>query len=333
MGFASRGDLQARFFPATLVCVMSDPLLQAVGLTVQFAKTMAVNYLDMQVHSGELIGLIGPNGSGKTTLLRALCGLQRPSCGKVLVHGSLLENDWELLRQIGFTPDTPPVYEQLSVRDFLRFIGRGYDLPASETEERIDFWLEQLWLTEKANEPIKALSRGMRQRIGIARTMIPNPSVVLLDEPAAGLDPAGRAQFRQLLCSLREQGKAIIVSSHILADMDQYCSHIAIMSAGRLIKFGTVHAIANEHSGERCRYLMTLTRPVAGLHAQLASMDGIEKVNVDRDRVQLEYSSQREDAADLLYRLVELKLPISAFAPIALDLEEAYLRTGVKQVD
>jgi len=121
------------------------------------------------------------------------------------------------------------------VRQFLQFVGKGYDLPPAEIRERSDFWLEKVWLTDKADQRIKGLSRGMRQRLGLARTLLPNPALILLDEPAAGLDPAGRVQFRQLLADLRDQGKTIIVSSHILADMDEYCTHIAIMTAGAIV--------------------------------------------------------------------------------------------------
>ena len=312
---------------------MGGALLEGSQLTVRFPRVLALDDLSISVQSGQLVGLIGPNGAGKTTLLRTLCGLQRPTVGRVLIHGQALGNDRGLLRHVGFTPDTPVMYELLTVRDFLRFVGRGYDLLPDEIDERIDFWLDQLWLTSKAGEKIKALSRGMRQRIGIARTLLPNPSVVLLDEPAAGLDPAGRAQFRQFLLSLREQGKAIIVSSHILADMDQYCSHIGIMSAGRLVRFDTIAIIAAGHDGERCRYVLTLTRPVAGVHQQLEEIEGLEVFSVDREQVQLTFSSRREHAADLLARLVNSRLPVAAFAPVSLDLEQAYLQTGLQQVD
>ena len=312
---------------------MSGAILEGSQLTVRFPRVLALDDLSISVQSGQLVGLIGPNGAGKTTLLRTLCGLQCPAVGQVFIHGQPLGNDREMLRHVGFTPDTPAMYEQLTVRDFLRFVGRGYDLLPEETDERIDFWLEQLWLTSKASEKIKALSHGMKQRIGIARTLLPNPSVVLLDEPAAGLDPAGRAQFRQLLLSLREQGKAIIVSSHILADMDQYCSHIGIMSAGRLVRFDTIAVIAAGHDGARCRYLLTLTRPVAGVHQQLEEIEGVEVVSVDRENIQLAFSSHREQAAELLGRLVNSRLPVAAFAPVSLDLEEAYLQTGLQQVD
>jgi ABC-2 type transport system ATP-binding protein len=313
--------------------MMGAALLEGVNLTVRFGRLLALRSFSLAVEPGQLVGLIGPNGSGKTTLLRTLCGLQRPHEGNVLVHSEPLDRNRDLYHHIGFTPDTPAVYEQLTLRDFLRFIGRGYDLPPQETEERIDFWLEQLWLSDKANEKIKALSRGMKQRIAIARTMMPNPSVVLLDEPAAGLDPAGRAQFRLFLNSLRQQGKAIIVSSHILADMDQYCSHIAIMSAGTLLKFDTVQAITAHHLGRRCRYTLRLVHPVANLYPQLAKIPDVDEVEVNGEEVTLEYSSERKEAAALLAHLVNLQLPIAAFSPADLDLEQAYLRTGIRQVD
>jgi ABC-2 type transport system ATP-binding protein len=183
---------------------------------------------------------------------------------------------------------------------------------------------------------IKQLSRGMRQRIGIARTLLPNPSLVLLDEPSAGLDPAGRVQFRQLLVSLREQGKALIVSSHILLDMADYCTHIGIMSKGELVRFGTVNEVANHGANgdaAACRYTITLARPVAGIERLLAEIDNVAHVSVDGDRIVLECGATRDDAAALLARLVERRIPVAAFTPNSPGLEEAYLRTEIAQVD
>jgi len=209
----------------------------------------------------------------------------------------------------------------------------GYDLTANETAERIDFWLEKVWLTEKANQKIKQLSRGMRQRVGIARTLLPNPALVLLDEPAAGLDPAGRVQFRQLLLSLREQGKGIIISSHILADMSEYCTHIGIMAHGRMIQYGTVAEIAAAGNGQRCRYTMRLAHPVARINDLLAAIDGVSHIEESNGQVILEYDSQPDAAAALLRQLIQKDLPIASFSPNAPGLEEAYLRSGIKQVD
>lgn len=315
----------------------TEALLALQRVRVEFGSLVAVRDVSFELRPGQLLGLIGPNGAGKTTLLRASGGIQPLDAGIVRVMGQKL-TPWAIdtSREIGFTPDNPPVYEGLTVRDFLRFVGQGYHLAAEELEARIAFWLEQVWLAEKADQKIKSLSRGMRQRIGIARTLLPNPNVVLLDEPAAGLDPAGRVQFRRLLCSLRDQGKAIIVSSHILADLNEYCTHIAIMARGSLVQFGTVAEIASaSSSGQRCRYTIVITRPMpeAELRTLLCDLDGITACRVDRDRITLEYSSEREDAAGLLAQLVRRNLPVAAFAPHQPDLEEAYLRTGIQQVD
>jgi len=311
-----------------------EAVLEAERVVVEFGALRAVGAVSLKLRASDLVGLIGPNGAGKTTLLRALAGLQPMTMGVVKILGEVLPAEVSPLRAaVGFTPDTPPLYEELTVREFLRFIAKGYEIPPREARERIDFWLEKVWLTEKVDVKVKALSRGMRQRLGIARTLLPNPLVVLLDEPSAGLDPAGRVQFRELLVSLREQGKSLVVSSHNLLDMGEYCSHIGIMSKGELIRYGTVDEIAQMGDGTRRRYTLTLARPVAGVAGMLREIDGIGSVQCDTTRVVLEYSSEPEEAARLLTMLVSKGLPVAAFTPEAAGLEEAYLRADVAQVD
>lgn len=310
-------------------------VLSVRDLTVRFEKLLAVDHVSFDLGPGTLLGLIGPNGAGKTTLLRAIAQLQ-PSSGTVTLLGDrVYAGGTEELRQIGFTPDNPPVYEGLTVRQFLQFIGRGYDVPLDEIEERIDFWLEKVWLTEKADQKIKALSRGMRQRIGIARTLLANPAVVLLDEPAAGLDPAGRVQFRQLLSNLRDQGKVLIVSSHILSDMQEYCSHVAIMSAGRIMQKGTVAEVAAQADGSVCRYSVALASPMPEgiLRDLIARVEGAENLQMNHASFTIDYSSDRVRACQLLQKLVQSGVQVSAFTPLEADLEQAYLRTGIRQVD
>ena len=308
--------------------------MEVTRARAQFGKLVAVQDLSFNLCAGDLLGLIGPNGAGKTTLLRAIAGLQPLAAGRIQVMGErVLPGHLGFKHHVGFTADTPAVYEDLTVRNFLRFIGMGYGLPATEVASRTDFWLEQVWLTGKADEKIKSLSRGMRQRIGIARTLLANPNVILLDEPAAGLDPAGRVQFRQLLCSLRDQGKALIVSSHILADLNEYCTHIGIMAHGTFVQLGTVAEVAASGNGRSCRYTVLLTRPVAGLADTLSRIAGLSNVQIDRDRAVMEYGSQREAAAELLAMLVGEGLPVASFSANTAGLEEAYLRTGIRQVD
>ncbi len=307
-------------------------LLSTHGLFVQFGKLLAVRDVSLELRAGDLLGLIGPNGAGKTTLLRAIAGLQPLSSGQISLLGEVIDKrSFDRFHHIGFTPDTPPFYEELTVRDFLRFIAKGYGLP--DARERIDFWLEKVWLTEKATQKIKGLSRGMKQRLGIARTLLANPTLVLLDEPAAGLDPAGRAQFRQLLCNLRDQGKALIVSSHILSDLSEYCTHIGIMSAGSMVQYGTVAHVSGASVDGRCRYSIVLATPLPRMQEMLTDIEGVTHVQVDTDRITLEYSAERQHAADLLRLLLSFGVSIAAFAPHAPDLEEAYLKTGIKQVD
>ena len=318
----------------TSTAATTEVMLEGDCLRVEFGALTAVNDLSLKLRGGELLGLIGPNGAGKTTLLRALAGIQPLTDGVVRVLGNRLstDDDADVRRWVGFTPDNPPVYEQLTVRRFLQFIAMGYELAGSEVDERIDFWLEKVWLRDKAEQKVKALSRGMRQRLGIARTLLPNPHVILLDEPAAGLDPVGRIQFRELLCDLRSQGKAIVISSHILADMGHYATHIGIMAHGTMLRYGTVDEIAASAS-DRCRYTITFAGVMNGAVDVVRGMAGTSDVAIEQDRLTFQYSSDRAKAAELLAELVARRVPVASFVPTLSGLEEAYVAAGIGQVD
>jgi ABC-2 type transport system ATP-binding protein len=312
----------------------TGPLLSLRDVRVRYGTFVAVNGVSLDLRGGELLGLIGPNGAGKTTLLRASAGLQPLAAGRVEVLG------WDVFRypervgaHLGFTPDTPAVYDGLTVFQHLDFIGACYGLAAAERSERIDYWLERLWLRDKRGAKIKSLSRGMRQRLAVARTLISDPHVVLLDEPAAGLDPAGRIQFRRLLASLRDMGRALVISSHILADLAEYCTHIGIMERGRLLRCGTVAAVAGAGGQERCRYHVRLAHALGDLAARLATLPDVRAVDADGARLTLEHARDPAAAAELLRRLIGAGLPVAEFRADAPDLEEAYLRSGIAQVD
>jgi ABC-2 type transport system ATP-binding protein len=309
-------------------------VLDAVNLRIEYGSFVAVPDFTLQLAAGHLLGLIGPNGAGKTTSLKAMAGLLPLAAGRVQVLGETIEPANVLGRsRIGFAPDTPPVYEDLSVEDFLRFIGRAYRLKLDLIEERIDYWLEQLWLVDRRSAKIKSLSRGMRQRLTVARTLLPDPALVLLDEPAAGLDPAGRVSFRKMLGSLRDSGKALIVSSHILADLHEYCTHIGIMEGGRMVQFGTVAQVVGNKEDNRCLYRVTLARPFPETQRVLSGLSGLTQVDVNGRSISFEFEHDDQAAADLLQQFLKAGLPVSSFAPIAHDLDQAYLRTGIKQVD
>jgi len=308
-------------------------LLSARGVRVEFDKLVAVRDLDLELRGGMLVGLVGPNGAGKTTLLRGLAGLQPLTAGRVEVLGHEVGGRGRLTNpQLGFAPDTPPVYDDLTVWEFLEFIARQYRIEAPARAERIDFWLERLWLTEKRDRKIKELSRGMRQRMTIARTLLPNPNVILLDEPAAGLDPAGRIHFRELLTNLRNQYKALVVSSHILSDMEDYCTHIAIMGHGEILRFGSVREIA-DHSQDRCRYVAHLAETPPEADEILSGLEGVRGLRRSDHKVEFEYDADPKRSGVLLREMIERGLEVCSFAPVAPDLEDAYLRAGVRQVE
>jgi len=308
-------------------------LLTASGVRVEFDKVVAVRDLDLQLSGGQLVGLVGPNGAGKTTLLRGLAGLQPLTAGRVQVLGHEVGGEGRLTNpQLGFAPDTPPAYDELTVGDFLEFISRQYHIDAAARAERIDFWLERVWLTEKRNQKIKELSRGMRQRMIIARTLLPNPNVILLDEPAAGLDPAGRIYFRELLISLCHQDKALLVSSHILSDMEDYCTHIAIMGHGVILRFGSVREVA-DHAQDRCRYIVYLSQTPPETDGILTSLEGLRGLRRSDHKVEFEYDVDQQRSHTLLREMIERGLQVCSFSPVAPDLEDAYLRAGVKQVE
>ncbi len=311
--------------PATLAVVS--------GLRVEFGPVVAVDDVSFELHAGDLVGLIGPNGAGKTTLLRAMCGLQPPTAGDVHVMGChVFGREGDVRRHIGFAPDFPPLYDELTVHDFLIFIARSYGLEPEAAEEHTDFWLEQLWLSDRRQEKIGKLSRGMRQRVTVARTLIPNPNVILLDEPSAGLDPAGRIQFRQVLADLRDQHKALIVSSHILADLEEYCTHIAIIEHGRFLRFGRVKELHDRAVG-RCRYRLVVAQAVETVEATIAAVEGVSDLRPADGGWMLEFDDAPERAAELLKKLVRSGVPVASFAPLDETLEQVYLRSGVKQVD
>lgn len=308
-------------------------LLRAENIRVEFGPLVAVRDVSFELAGGQLLGLVGPNGAGKTTLLRVLAGLHAPTAGRARVMDKPVLGEHEIVRHhIGFAPDSPPAYEELTIATFLRFIGRAYQLEADDTEERIDFWLEQLWLSDRRDTKIGQLSRGMRQRVTLARTFLPRPHVILLDEPLTGLDPAGRIQLRRVLSALRDQGCAMVVSSHILTDLEEVSTHVAIIEHGAFKRLCTAEDL-HRHDGQRRLYRLVALGADSDLAARLAAIDGLSGLSRQGRAWEFEYAADEAAACDLLRRLVAAELPILSFTPAKSGLEEAYMRSGVQQVD
>ena len=218
---------------------MPDLAISTHGLTKQFDRHIAVRDLDLQVAAGEVYGLIGPNGAGKTTLIRMLATAEEPTVGEIYINGDRLlrgQDNPNLKRQIGYLPDDFPLYDDLSVWDYLDYFARLYRLTEPHRSRRLREVLELVQLTQKRNSPIATLSRGMKQRLSLARTIIHDPALLLLDEPVSGLDPIARMQFRDIVRTLREAGMTILISSHVLSDLEELCTSVGIMELGFLVE-------------------------------------------------------------------------------------------------
>ena len=222
------------------------------GLHKRFGKFAAVDGLSLEVPAGSVYGLIGPNGAGKTTTFAVIASLLAPSSGRVSVLGhDPVVSPREVRRVLGYMPDTLGVYADLDVDEYLRFFAAAYKIPARAHLGLLDGLLELVALESKRTARVDSLSRGMKQRLSLARALIHDPEVLILDEPASGLDPRARAELRALLAQLSEMGKTIVISSHILAEIEDVCSHIAIMQSGRILASGRTAEVSGLLTGVR----------------------------------------------------------------------------------
>ena len=218
--------------------------IDIVCLRKEFGTLVAVNDISFSLEPGQVLGLVGPNGAGKTTLLRMLATILKPTSGdiRILGHGSRVDY-LEIRRHIGYLPDFFNLYDDLTIYECLEFFAAAYGVPASEIPDRVAHTLKLTDLESKRGDFVKHLSRGMVQRLGVAALVVHEPEVLLLDEPASGLDPRARIQLRDMLRCLSGEGKTIVISSHILNDLAGFCSHIAIMDRGRFIVCGDVQTV------------------------------------------------------------------------------------------
>jgi ABC-2 type transport system ATP-binding protein len=218
--------------------------LAVEDLSVWYGRTPAVHHLSMHVPPGSIYGLVGPSGAGKSTTIRVLATLQQPNQGTVLVDGIDLRHDPVAARsRIGYLPDFSGLYEGLTVGEYLDFYGAMYGVALRRRRHMTDELLELIGLTDRRNSQVKSLSRGMRQKLGLARCLVHDPRVLLLDEPAAGMDPSSRLDLRDMLQELARMHKTILISSHLLSELAEVCSHLGIMRSGELIAEGSVREI------------------------------------------------------------------------------------------
>lgn len=308
--------------------------IETQNLTRRFGKLTAVNDLNLIVPRGALFGLIGPNGAGKTTTMRMLAGLLEPSGGQILLNGQTVNHDWrELRRQIGYMPDFFGVYEDMLVWEYLDFFARCYDLPANRRGQIVGELLELVDLSEKRDAQVMTLSRGMRQRLCLAHALVHDPQVLLLDEPASGLDPRARVEMRELLRELGAMGKTIILSSHILSELAELCDSVGIIEKGRLVASGPLEQVSRQVHNQRMLRLRVVEKPLEEVETMLHNQPGVGKVYPQDGGLEFEFTGDEHATADLLASLVSQGLRVIMFNEVTSDLEEVFLRLTQGEVN
>ena len=311
------------------------PVVETRGLVKRYGDQLAVAGVDLVVGPGEIYGLVGPNGAGKTTMMKILATLLAQTAGEAYVTGIPVDADpLEVRRRIGYMPDFYGVYDDLRVWEYLDFFARCYGVPANRRMTMIGELLEIVGLTDKRTSYVEALSRGMRQRLCLAHTLVHDPALLILDEPASGLDPRARVEMREILRELRAMGKTVLVSSHILPELGEMCTGVAIIDHGRVLRSGSIDEI------ERSLRASALLRiDILGDEAAIAAArewlgtdqriaDVLEGTTNGDGAVRIEasFDGPPQAQADLLRAMVEAGHLVVGFSQATSDLEEIFLK-------
>ena len=307
-------------------------MIRVRGLRVDYDDFCAVRDLSLEVGPGEVCGLIGPNGAGKTTTMRAMLGLIEPTYGAVELAGvDMREHPRDACRVVGFMPDFPPMYDDLMCWEFLDLFAASYGVPRPGRRGVVDRALARVGLAEKRSAMVVVLSRGMRQRLMLAKTLIPDPQVLMLDEPASGLDPQGRIDLKDVIKGLAAAGKTVLISSHILAEMSEFCTAVAIMERGRMVVSGTIAEVQRRVMGGAVLVVEVLGDPGA-LDAIVAADPLAGPVEWADGAAAIPYRGDAEQASDLLAGLIRGGVRVASFARRREGLEELFLKVGAGEL-
>lgn len=309
-------------------------MIHIEGLRVDYDTVTAVSDVSLVVSAGEIFGLAGPNGAGKTSLIKAVAGLIEPVRGDI----HLLDVDMRLAPEngwlhLGYMPDFSPVYEKLKVWEYLEVFAIAYGIARTQRMTSIRHWAERLKLNAKWNNFVGELSRGMRQRLVLAKTLLHNPDVLLLDEPASGMDPLARVDLREILKERAQQGAAILVSSHILSEMDEMCTAMAVMEKGRFLAAGSLEDIRSTLCSHN-RLSLRLLHPVEPALALLEKHQTIRGLRQEKDpgNYSAEFLGNDDDAASLLAALYQAGARVASFSFEEAGMESLFLQIGGKEV-
>ena len=306
--------------------------LEIKDLEIRYGAHRAVKSLNLTLDEGTVCALIGPNGAGKTSTLRAIAGLQKIQSGSIHINGIDVARDPSLTsRSIAFMPDHFPLYEDLTVYEYLDHFARAYEIP--DRKKVIDECLGKVWLEKKAGELCRSLSRGMKQRLFIGKSLLHDPQVILLDEPASGVDPMGRIELKKIFLELRERKKCLVISSHILTELQDFCNYFFILESGSVVKEGSLDGIASSTIHDRKKFfLRSLTTSLEKLRALLdpAGEGRTEVSNLDRGYLLSFDTDLPNVGGKALETLLRAGVEILEWKDLTLNLEHIYMDSHAK---
>lgn len=307
-----------------------EPVVVIRELSKHYGEFVALDRLSLTLDRGSILGFIGPNGAGKTTTIRILVGLARPTSGSATIAGADCVRDLHKVRRlVGYMPDKFGSYDNMRVREYLDFFGAAFGISRSVRRKRIAEVLELTNATWMQDRFVESLSHGMQQRVGIARTLLHSPEVLILDEPANGLDPEARIEMREILLRLAAEGRTLIVTSHILPELSRICNKVGIVAGGKLRAFGTLAEVTRELSQKQTIEIQLLSseqlQSTATKATQFLGADSEISVSEQESIVRCRTAASEEKLAQLLQKLISEGHRISQFREVAGDLEEAFV--------
>lgn len=303
-------------------------MIETKQLRKQYGPVVALHHLDLKVEKGSIFGYVGPNGAGKTTTIRILCGLMSPTAGTAQIAGiDVVQNPHDVRALVGYMPDYLTPYEGMRVWEYLDFFGAAYRIRRKDRRKRVDAVLELTGAEAMRDYYVETLSHGMRQRLGVARALVHDPEVLILDEPTNGLDPRARVEMRVLFTRLKELGKTILISSHILPELASVCDAVGFMEHGKLIAHGTVRDVQRQVHPHRLVEVEVLTDPTAAEQSTRSEIPAEKLVGLSRieNLIRIQLDASDEELAQLLNRLVQDGHQIVGFREVITDLEGAFL--------
>ncbi|MCJ7841705.1 ABC transporter ATP-binding protein [Lederbergia sp. NSJ-179] len=301
-------------------------MIEIKELTKKYGSFTALDTLTLQIEKGTVFGVVGHNGAGKSTTFSILATLLAPTSGTAFINGASVTEEPEKVRNyIGYMPDFFGVYDQLRVNEYLDFYGASYKIPVSERKELIGQLLELVNLSSKYDAYVDLLSRGMKQRLCLARSLIHDPDVLILDEPASGLDPRARIEMREVLKELKRMGKTILISSHILPELSEMCDEIGVINKGKLVAHGSVNEIQQQLQADKIITVMLLGEAGKAI-AFFEDDPDVSKMTVTEEGIlQFHYAGDQQRQVQLLKKAMLADLPIISFKPLETNLEDVFM--------